>query len=255
MSRRPHTPEFSGDGTTLLNTPVAPAWSPITPVGQASTSNTRGSTDHLEPDIYDQSLDSDSDDSDEEMPTDITFTGKASELSGVLAHCKVTFLAKSTKYSKDEVKSAYFATLFRGSALEWLGTKLEDDTAALANWDQFQNTIKNHFGISTATKERIAEQAIHRLKQTGSAQKYANDFDSIAEELGISDDVKSNFFRPGLKADVARALVGRDTSTWDRLRRAAIEIDEELYSLRQRNRRKAPRLAGGGKQKDGKGGN
>jgi hypothetical protein len=238
------------DETTLFVTPEAPAYSPITPVTQVENSLRRVQLSSSEP--GDEESSSDSDES-EDMP-DIVFTGKASELPGVLAHCKVTFLAKSAKYSKDQTKSSYFASLFRGTALEWLGTKLENDDSILDNYDEFQTLIESHFGISDATKERIAEQAIRRLRQTGSAQKFANDFDAIAEDIGIPDDTKPNFFRPGLKADVAKALVGKDTSTWKKLRQAAIEVDEELYAIRQRTRRgKAKGLGKGGGKKDDKG--
>lgn len=259
MSRPSTPPQYTGDETTItpsgftFQTPEAPPYSPLTPVAQVSTGLSRAHLSDSEPDQSSSSGDSSSEDSEEEMPSDITFSGKASELPGVLAHCKVTFLAKASKFSTNQVKSAYLASLFRGTALEWLGTKLGDNERILDDWAEFQKLIQNHFGISTATKERIAEQAIHRLRQTGSAQKYANDFDAIAEELNIEDDAKINFFRPGLKSDVAKALVGRDTSSWTKLRRAAIEIDEELYALRQRNRKKAKGVAGGGTKKDSTG--
>lgn len=197
-------------------------------------------------------------DSEDDMPSDITFSGKASELPGVLAHCQVTFLSKASKYSEDTARSAYLASLFRGPALDWLGTKLEADkqesTNVLDSWDDFTTTVKGQFGISDGTKERVAEQAIRRLRQTGSCQKYANDFDKLSEDLSLPDDVKVNLFRPGLKPQVAQALVGKNTSTWDRLKTAAIEADEELFAIRQQSRRTRG-MGRRGKKKDGAGKN
>jgi hypothetical protein len=184
------------------------------------------------------------------MTKDIVFNGKASELPAVLAHCEVTFVLKEDKFRDDKVKSAYFARLFRGSALDWLGTQIESGTDILNDWATFQKQVANHFGISEDTKERVAEQAIRKIRQTGSAQKYANDFDVIAERLGLADDTKPNFFRPGLKPEVARALVGKDISTYAKLRRAAIEVDEELFSIRQQTRRKK-KVAGSSGSKGG----
>lgn len=251
---RPRTPvDTLGDETTLLDTPQAPPYSPLTPVAEAATVLERAHLSDSEPDDSSSEEGSDSDSDSDGMPSDITFTGKASELPGVLAHCKVTFIAKASKYETDAVKCSYLASLFRGTALDWLGTKLEDSDDILGDWAAFQKTINEHFGISVSTKERIAEQAIRRLRQTGSAQKYANDFDKLAEDLGLSDDTKPNFFRPGLKPDVAKTLVGKDTSTWPRLRTAAIEADEQLYALRRSSRRKGKKVQGGGQSKDSKG--
>jgi hypothetical protein len=183
------------------------------------------------------------------MSSDIVFNGKASELTAVLGHCTVVFLAKSKNYSTDQVKSAYFGSLFRGKALEWLGTKLENDPKALDDYDAFVESVRSHFGLSNNTTELVAEQAIRRLKQTGSAQKYANEFDVLAEQLNIGPATKPNFFRPGLKPEVARALVGKNLPNWATLRKAAIEIDEQLYAVRQANKR-ANRMGRGSKKKD-----
>src|SRR5271170_2380780 len=70
------------------------------------------------------------------------------------------------------------------------------------------------------------------LKQTGSASKFASEFLTIANILGIDDESRFALFTAGLKPEVQSALaLVRDIDTFEELVDAAVQIDHVNFTL------------------------
>lgn len=186
-----------------------------------------------------------SSESEEEMSNDITFSGKAVELEHLLTHATVVFLSKPSKFATGKTKCGFVAAKFRGKALDWLTSQLkQDDTKAasetktLDSWVHFESLLKQTFLPSKDTQRQQADNSLRSLRQKGSAQQYALEFDKLMVTLDYPEDARQVAFRAGLKPEVKKQLVGDDSSTYETLREVAIAYDEELYSLRTQTRRR-----------------
>jgi len=95
------------------------------------------------------------------------------------------------------------------------------------------------------------------LKQTGSASKFAAEFKSTANILGIDDESRFALFTNGLKPDVQRALaLVRNIDTFEELVDAAIQIDHVNFTLAKAEAKADPKSSGkslGGANPQGKG--
>jgi len=95
------------------------------------------------------------------------------------------------------------------------------------------------------------------LKQTGSASKFAAEFKSTANILGIDDESRFALFTNGLKPYVQRALaLVRNIDTFEELVDAAVQIDHVNFTLAKAEAKADPKSSGkslGGANPQGKG--
>jgi len=95
------------------------------------------------------------------------------------------------------------------------------------------------------------------LKQTGSASKFAAEFKSIANILGIDDESRFALFTTGLKPEVQRALaLVRNIDTFEELVDAAVQIDHVNFTLAKAEAKADHKSSGkslGGANPQGKG--
>jgi hypothetical protein len=178
------------------------------------------------------------DSSDEEM-SDLVFDGKQGTLDDILTHCQVTFAARPKKFPTDTEKGGFLAAKFRGKALTWLTKNLKDKPKLLEDYDAFKKALSQDFALTEDTRKKAADRRLKTLLQKGSAQSFAIEFDELADILGFDDEAKRTAFQTRLKPEVRRQLIGHDETKYSTLRQKAIEIDEELYALRNPRQRRA----------------
>ncbi|OAA33858.1 Retrotransposon gag protein [Cordyceps fumosorosea ARSEF 2679] len=172
------------------------------------------------------------------MSNDVNFTGKAVELEHLLTHATVYFLSKPSKFTLEKTKTGFVASKFRGKALDWLTSKLKDTPTFLDEWEPFEDTLRDTFLPSQDTQKQSADLALRSLRQKGSAQQYALEFDKLMVALNYDTASRMVAFRAGLKPEVKKQLVGDSSTTYEELRSTAISYDEELFSLRSQQRRR-----------------
>jgi len=179
--------------------------------------------------------------------SDLVFEGRPGTLDDILTHCQVTFLAKPKKFPDDSAKCGHLASKFRGTPLSWLTKNLKENPHLLQNYESFVETVKRDFELSDDTKRLSADRRLKTLTQKGSAQKFAIEFDELTDILGLEDKAKIDAFRTRLKPEVRRQLIGNTDATYSALRKNAINIDEELFALRNpRSRRPGKKGKGAG---------
>ncbi|KAM3507569.1 hypothetical protein MY10362_001711 [Beauveria mimosiformis] len=137
----------------------------------------------------------------------------AVELEHLLTHATVYFLSKSTKFSTDSTKAGFVAAKFRGKSLDWLTSKLKDFPNYLNNWTTFKKDLRTAFLPSEDTARQNAELSLHALRQKGSAQQYALEFDKLMVVLRYDDATKIVAFRAGLKPEVKKQMTTMKSST------------------------------------------
>src|SRR5271170_4033138 len=81
-------------------------------------------------------------------------------------------------------------------------------------------------------RRKALRQKLTTLKQTGSTSKFAAEFQSIANILGIDDESRFALFTAGLKSEVQRSLaLVRDIEDFEDLVDAAVQIDHVNFTL------------------------
>jgi hypothetical protein len=81
-------------------------------------------------------------------------------------------------------------------------------------------------------RRKVLRRKLATLKQTGSASKFASEFLTIANILGIEEESHFALFTEGLKPDVQRALVLiHNIDSFEELVDAAVQIDHVNFTL------------------------
>lgn len=133
-------------------------------------------------------------------------------------------------------KSLFATTFLRGQAQHYikplLTAFLSDRTDTMnifAQFDRFKLYMKAVFGISN--EKKAATRVIQSLRQKTSASDYTAKFREYSNLAGWTGDALLEMYRRGLKENVKDELEfsGMAIDTFERLAKAAIEIDDKLY--------------------------
>ena len=158
------------------------------------------------------------------------FDGKPSEYASFINHCDLYFRMRSATFDSNYVKVAYVISRCRSSPAEWGHSLIESNSDVLYDYDAFKEQLSSMYAD---TQRHIA---LHRklttLKQTGSAAKFAAEFKSTTNILGIQDESRVALFTNALKPELQRALaLVRGIKTFDELVEAAVRIDNLNFAL------------------------
>lgn len=185
-----------------------------------------------------ESSDDNASSEDEDM-SDLTFDGKPNTLDDILTHCRCVILSQPKKFATNEARCGLLASKFRGKALTWLTKKLKDTPKLFTDFAQFAEALQKDFEASDDTKKLAADKKLKTLQQKGSAQAFCIEYDYLTGILQWSDQAKQDGLKTRLKPEVRKQLIGDNSSTYEALRKVAIEYDEELYALRNPRQRRA----------------
>jgi len=103
-------------------------------------------------------------------------------------------------------------------------------------------------------RRKALRRKLTMLKQTGSAAKFASEFLTIANILGIDDESRFALFTNGLKPEVQRALaISRDIDRFEELVDAAVQIDHVNFTLAKAEAKAESKSSGKSSSTQGKG--
>lgn len=158
------------------------------------------------------------------------FDGKPSEYASFINSCDLFFRMRSVTFDNDYVKVAYVISRCRGSPAEWGHSLIESSSDVLHDYDAFKEQLSSMY--ADKLRRKTLRRKLTMLKQTGSASKFAAEFKSTANILGIDDECRFALFTNALKPEVQRALaLVRDIDTFDDLVDAAVQIDHVNFTL------------------------
>jgi hypothetical protein len=167
----------------------------------------------------------------DDMSKPVLFYGKNSQIDDVLTFCTVKFLADDTVL--EQAKAGYLASLFRGSALQWLTTELKTKPAALDSYEQFTDRVKAVFALDDTAKQSQAARSLVSCRQKSSVQDYALRFRQLSSTAAIPEQTAIALFKKGLKQSIRTALVTQDEQdTLDEAIAEATRLDSQLFYAR-----------------------
>lgn len=172
---------------------------------------------------------------DDDMSKPVLFYGKDRELSQLITYTEIKFVTDDAFEDDERKKSAYFASLFRGPALDWLAKERDSDPKIFNDYEKLRERTKIAFGKTKQTKIQDASRRITFLHQKTSVQDYYTKFARDAQVLDWNDSAKQAQFLRGLKLHIREALITQDREfgTLDELAREAQRIDEQLYAAKR----------------------
>jgi len=133
-------------------------------------------------------------------------------------------------FDSDYVKVAYVISRCRGSPAEWGHSLIESSSNLLNDYDAYKDELASMY--ADKQRHKALRRKLIMLKQTGSASKFAAEFKSTANILGIGDESRFALLTNGLNPDVQRALaLVRNIDTFKELVDAAIQIDHVNFTL------------------------
>jgi hypothetical protein len=164
------------------------------------------------------------------LPEPPEFNGKPSEYAIFINHCDLYFRMRPVTFDNDYVKVAYVISRCRGSPAEWGHSLIESSSDVLNDYETFKEQLASMY--ADKQRRKALRRKLTTLKQTGSASKFAAEFQSIANILGIDDESRFALFTAGLKSEVQRALaLVRDIEDFEDLVDAAVQIDHVNFTL------------------------
>jgi molybdopterin converting factor small subunit len=168
---------------------------------------------------------------------------------------------KSLGAESDKVLAA--STFLEGPAFDWFEPKVrawfdereqdrDDEINELfADYSKFERLIRLTFG--EIDEKSSAAQKLHRLKQTGSAARYASEFQQISSHLEWDDEALADKYYQGLKDDVKDdiARIAKRPDTLSGMIEVAVKIDNRIYERKMEKRGSYAKPFGGygGKKK------
>lgn len=173
------------------------------------------------------------------------FTGDPNQLQGFITQLKVFHRRYGAELAYEYDKVLHAGTLLKGDAIAWFEPimrnyvenddpteRTEETQRIFGDFEEFEKALRNAFG--RPDEQRIAEQQLKALRQTGSAATYASRFRLLASKTPWDDDVLCSLFYDGLKDDVKDQMVSRDRpDVLHRLVTMVVKIDDRLYERKQ----------------------
>jgi len=133
------------------------------------------------------------------------FSGKSVEYESFMAKCLLVFTVRPRTYATDERKVLFVVALLKDQPLQWARQIALDPDHELRNdWDAFKSAMDNIYQDRNIKWKRGLR--LLTMKQTGSAEAYAAEFQSLASSLEINDAGLCLIFYNGLKSSVKDAL-------------------------------------------------
>jgi len=178
---------------------------------------------------------------DTKVPLPDPFSGKSAEYASFMAQCTLLFSARPREYVKDERKILLVISRLRGAPLSWAQKVATDPNHPLRNdWNAFKTALDRIYEDRNSKWKR-SHRLLH-LQQTGSAEAYAAEFQSLAATLSINDEGLCPIFYRGLKSSVKDALASVPLS-WilTELIDQAVGADQRVHQREVEERKANPK--------------
>ncbi|EXK75750.1 hypothetical protein FOQG_19485 [Fusarium oxysporum f. sp. raphani 54005] len=172
------------------------------------------------------------------------FTGKAADVIPFLTRMKAHFRLFPNRLDTATKKVLYTSPLIQGDAKDWWEpimrdfleneepTQEQDTQNIFADWDNFEQALKDNFGV--VNEERQAAAELLALKQHKSCAAYSAKFRQLASKTEWDDEALMEIYYRGLKEEVKDELYladrPDDLTTYITM---AIKIDERQYERRR----------------------
>lgn len=159
-----------------------------------------------------------------------TFSGKE-DLRIYLQQCELCFELQPSRYPTDYQKVGLILSYLRGPAAKWARPYLSNkDHELRKSLSAFIGAIDEAYG--DPDYELRAASELRALRQTGSAAKYAAEFQAIASNLSWNDGAFCSQFYDGLKETVKDELIRDPPKTLRQFIIAAVRIDNRQFERR-----------------------
>jgi hypothetical protein len=162
------------------------------------------------------------------MSKPVLFYGKSSQIDSVITYVEVQFRVSNT--TDAGTKAATLASLFRGTALDWLSSTLKTHPEILDDYEGFVERVREDFALNEHAQKSQAARALTSLRQNRDVQTYASKFKKLAEEAGLEGATATALFIKGLKPKIRDALITSDErDTLNDAVSEATRLDTEFY--------------------------
>ena len=178
------------------------------------------------------------------------FTGAMGTLDNWILKLNIFFIMNKDKCPTDISKITTAVMYMEGRALNWVSPRLmeylqpdkkkirQETGNMFYSFNNFEIALRQAFeGLD---KDRKAERKITQLRQQKSATAYAEEFQTLAFNLGWDDRALSSMFYAGLKTRVKNAMVTieKPEKLADMIE-TAVSIDDRLYERYQETKQQA----------------
>lgn len=189
---------------------------------------------------------------DEDMKgSQVYFYGRAAELNEVICYAEIKFLTDDDFSDDKQKQAAFFASLFRGSALTWLAQERKTNPALLSSYPELITKTKQAFGHNEASERQQAARRLTQARQRTTVQHFHIQLERDATLLKWDETAKQTTFIRGLKTKTREAIItkGEKYATLSDLANEAQRIDDEVFTSnrpRYGGRQQGSRQGGGG---------
>ena len=146
-----------------------------------------------------------------------------------------------TQSGSSEQKTLYAAMKLTGMALTWWN-HLESTYQEPQTWRELRMAIESKFKVINRVKK--AEDALIKLRQTGSVQQFISKFNELAlliPDLSITE--QQQMFMRGLKFEILEELemreISLETHSFDGIQEIAVKYDDLKYMQQMRSNRES----------------
>jgi len=169
------------------------------------------------------------------------FYGQRNKVHLFILQIKLYFADHGDDVGSDDAKCRFIALHLGGLALEWCEKNLNEFlTAPMTDWtertkalfmgpNEFLEEIEKAFGNPDQGDQ--AARKLDHLKQKGSVQDYAAEFQRITNQLNYDDDLLQRLYIKGLKERVQHAILTDDSEDLHELIATTTKIDNKQYEI------------------------
>jgi hypothetical protein len=162
------------------------------------------------------------------LPLPEKYDGKRHLFRQFINSIKLHFSVSSDQFQNDVAKTAFVASLLRGSALDWITPYLEQQDPILSSWTDFESRFKAMFD-----DPHRAKTAVTKLTQLFQGRRpvvaYAAEFRRIIMDADFDNNAQVYWFRVGLSDPILDELTHTSAETeLDKFIAPCVLIDTRL---------------------------
>jgi hypothetical protein len=162
------------------------------------------------------------------LPLPEKYDGKRHLFRQFINSIKLHFSVSTDQFPNDVAKTAFVASLLRGSALDWITPYLEQQDPILSSWQDFESRFKAMFD-----DPHRAKTAVTKLTQLRQGRRpvvaYAAEFRRIIMDADFDNNAQVYWFRVGLSDPILDELTHTSAETeLDKFIAQCVLIDTRL---------------------------
>lgn len=177
------------------------------------------------------------------LPLPEKYDGKRHLFRQFINSIKLHFSVSPDRFSSDAAKTAFVASLLRGSALDWITPYLEQQDPILSSWQDFEARFKAMLDDPHRAKTAVTK-LTHLRQGRRPVVVYAAEFRRIVMDADFDNNAQVYWFRVGLSDPILDELTHTSAETeLDKFISQCILIDTRLREREvERTRRSRPTI-------------